>query len=203
MKKELLTPENVKKDLRKILAAQSSRNDDLYLSFLVPISMIAVLVGILFDSVWLGVLIFSLSGYSIYRWILDVRESRAKKKALQSALEKGDFSVSVETFSHVAEETVFEPHTSPRGKAVYTKAVYMFYFVGGSSWRVPLGAKHYDWSLEYSLSREGLLNTSVKGNKFFVIRLRNFFSVSYAYPAKFFELGEELKKHPSPSNPQE
>ena len=110
--------------------------------------------------------IFSLSGHQIYLWILDVRERRAKKKALLSALDRGDVSVSVETFSHMAEETVFEPHTSRHGKAVYTKTICMFYFEGGSSWRVPAVGRHYDWSAEYSLSREGLLNTSVKGNEF-------------------------------------
>ena len=84
------------------------------------------------------------------------------------------------------------------GKRTYsTKEAIFFHFEGGSTWRVPSFpkfVKHYEWSREFSLSSEGLYNTSLKGNEFYFVAIQGASEVTYIYPCKFFELSEQLKK---------
>jgi hypothetical protein len=68
-----------------------------------------------------------------------------------------------------------------------------FHFTCGTTWRVPMFAKYYDWSPEFYLSFQGLQNIAVKDNEYFYIALKDYPDIAFTYPTKFFTLGEELE----------
>ena len=197
MTKERLTLEGIKKDLSKAASDQMFNKDEWRLSYIIPITMLAIMLGILLNSMLVGLLVFSLTGYQIYRYVIETREYNKQKKALSEDLERGDISISTEIFSHVAEEIVYEPCSRGYGKHRrhhLTKSVTVFYFEGGASWRVIKTCKHYEWSREHYISTSGLKNIAVAGNEFFAVRLQKHPEVSYIYPCKLFELDESLEK---------
>ena len=197
MKKEKITLDNVKSDLARVLYNVRSIRTDMHLPQVLWTAALAVFLGILLNSVIVGVIISLFGLYPIYQYILAERENKEKKDALWSALERGDVSITTEVLSHIANETVYEPHShyTPCHGAHrdLTKTITEFYFEGGGSWRLPDTLEHYDWSKEMHLSNSGLVNTSVEGNEFFVVTLQGYNDVKYIYPCKFFELDESLK----------
>ena len=197
MTKERLTLEGIKKDLSKAASSQMRNKDDWRLSYIIPINMLAIMLGILLNSMLVGLLISSLSGYHIYRYVAETREYNKQKKALSEDLERGDISISTEILSHVAEETIYEPQSRywwGRLRHHMTKTITVFYFEGGASWRVIKTCKHYGWSREHYISTVGLKNIAVAGNEFFAVRLQKHPEVSYIYPCKLFELDASLEK---------
>ena len=62
----------------------------------------------------------------------------------------------------------------------------VFYFENGK-WRIPETGTLYAWSKEMYISPEGLDNTSVPGNQFYIVRRRGEAEIAYAYNKKFFE----------------
>lgn len=193
MTKETLTLDGIRKDLLKIVSEQMSNKEDWRLSFIAPIALLAIFFGILFKDIFIGLLIFSCSGYQIYRYAKEIADCVKKKKMLSLALARGDISISTETLSHIAEEAVLEPRVVARHRRS-VKFIKVYYFEGGSSWRTILVDKHYSWSREHHITQWGLENISVKGNEFFVVRLQQHQNISYIYPCKLFELDESLKK---------
>ena len=123
---------------------------------------------------------------------MEYKEYKTKKAAILSLIERGKISISTETFSHIANDLVYEPHRVFR-RAWATKMITLYYFNGGSSWRVPLFAKHYEWSKEYFISSQGLKNISIKGDEFYFVSLQAYNDIAYIYPCKNFELDESLK----------
>ena len=195
MKKESLKLENIKKDLQSVAYEKRGNAEEWRFSYIVPFTALAVLVGILFESIPLGLLAFSLAAYQIFLFVRETKKHRDIKKALNGAIERGDISISMEILSHVSEETIYEPHIHTRGGRIdrdVTKDVSVLYFMSGGSWRIPKG-RLYEWSSDYYLSPEGLKNISVQGNEYFYVCLQGYYDVAYAYPGKFFELDESLK----------
>ena len=162
------------------------------MSYIIPIVGLSIFVGVYFKQILLAFLIFAVAAYHIVQYVRDVIEYKAHKKELMSLVDRGDISISIEKFSHIAEETIYEPHTTSRGHTKNYRDVKMFYFESGVSWRMQ-SYWHYEWSKEYYLSAEGLINTSVGGNEFFYITLKGEHDISYIYPCKLFELDEKLK----------
>lgn len=194
MKKEALKLANIKADLKKMADFYMSNRVDFRLTYIVPITMIAVLMAILTKRVWVGLLIFSLSSIEVVRFIRDLRAHRNTMRMISAAIDRGDISISVETLSHIAREVIYEPHTavSYRNQAYLdeTKTVAFFHFEGGGSWRVPSVEVHYPWSQDYYMSQTGLENSSTQGEKFFFICLQGYYDIAYVYPSDRFELGE-------------
>ena len=191
-KKEMLTMAGITEDLRKVAYFKLSRLEDWRMSYIIPIAGLALFVGIYFKKIVIALLIFAVAAYHIVQYIREIIEYRAQKKELMSVVDRGDISISVEKFSHIAEETIYEPHTTSRGHTNNYRDVKMFYFESGVSWRMQ-SYWHYEWSKEYYLSAEGLINTSVGGNEFYYITLKGEHDISYIYPCKLFELDEKLK----------
>ena len=193
MTKEPLRLSNIKGDLMKMADFYRANRTDVRLGFAVPIIMIAVILGVVTKSVWVGLALSTLSYFDIARYIRDMRAYRNTKAQILGAIERGDISVSVETLSHIAEETIYEPYTMSVGGEAHRsnwKTVRMFYFEGGGSWRVPRVEKHYAWSKDYYMSPSGLLNTSTQGEDFFFVCLQGNYDIAYIYPCDRFELGE-------------
>ena len=192
MKKEKLTLEAVKQDLMKMVNFQLSNKTDWRFSYIVPITLLAVMASILLKNVFVGLLIFSIAAYHILRYVIEYREYKQSKLAIISLIDKGEILISNDVFSHIATETVYEPHRVGR-RAHATKTITVYYFNGGSSWRVPNVDKHYAWSKEFYISSKGLENISIAGDEFYFVSLQANHEVAYIYPCKNFELDASLK----------
>ena len=196
MKKETITLDAIKKDLAKAVRVQMSNKSDWRFSYIIPASLLAVTVGVLLKSVWVGLLVSSIAVYHIVLYVLEYKEHKAKHAAVLSLIERGEISISREVLSHVSHETIYEPHgvETRFWKNHATKTVTVYYFNGGVSWRVPRVSTHYAWSRDFHVSGKGLENISIVGDEFFLVSLQKHYDVSYIYPCKNFELGGELQK---------
>lgn len=193
MRKEKLTLDAIKQDLMKIVNFQLSNKTDWRFSHIVPITLLAVVLGVLLKNIFVALLVFSVAAYNIVRYVIEYKEYKTNKNEIISLIEKGTVSIETERLSHIANETVYEPHRVGR-KAVSAKTITVYYFDGGASWRVPNIEKHYSWSEEFYISSKGLENISIAGDEFFFVRLHNNSDVAYIYPCKNFELDASLKK---------
>ncbi len=192
MRKEKLTMENIKKDLSEIISCELSIAEDWRFQYIIPISLLAVVLGILFQSVLVGLAVFTPAAYHIVRFAISAVDNKNKKAALASAVDRGDVSISVKKLSHIAEQTVYEPHLGYR-RARSTREAIFFHFEGGSSWRLHNTYKHYEWSRDFAFSGAGLCNVSIAGDEFYYVVLQKEADVAYVYPCKYFELDSSLE----------
>ena len=187
MKKDILTFDAIKMDFLKILAFRLKNKIIWRFTFFFPFALIAVLLGIKFNDIFVFLAASPPALYNVVRFIIDYVKHRKNKKTVLSFFERGEISISTEVFSHIAVETVYEPHGSGhRGGS--TKSVRVYYFRGGASWRIQEAYMHYSWSKNYCLSTKGLENLSIAGDEFFYIKLQNHPDIAYIYPCKIFEL---------------
>lgn len=193
MKKETLTLSNIQQDLSQVAYEKISNAQDWRFSYIIPVTLIAFFLGIYLKNGWIAFILLPIPVYHIVRYSVASKEYRAQKKAMKELLSRGDISISVEQLSHIAIETIYEPHTRHR-HTHHHKEVSFYYFQSANSWRVPNVGKHYPWSKEYAVSTQGLANISVEGNEFFYISLQGHHDIAYIYPCKFFVLDESLKK---------
>ena len=194
MKKEKLTLEAIKQDLMKVVSFQLSNKTAWRFSYIVPITLLAGMVGALLKNVIVGLLIFSIAAYHIVRYVIEYRAYSQRKNAVISMIEREEISISNEIFSHIATETIYEPHGVGR-RALATKTITVYYFNGGYSWRVPNVDKHYAWSKDFYISSKGLENISIPGDEFYFVSLQSLHEIAYIYPCKNFELDASLKNN--------
>lgn len=191
MKKETLLLPNVTNDLKTVAKFQIKNIGDWRFSYIGSLTLISVVIGVLLQSVWIALLIFSAAAYHIVRYILEYRRYRIEIKAVMSAVDRAvdraDISISTERLSHVATETIYEPHSAGKSTQL-TKNVTYFYFESGSRWRVPRVPEHYKWSRNFHTSRTGLENVSLQGDEFYIISLQGYHDIAYIYPCKYFDL---------------
>ncbi len=192
MNKETLTLDAIKKDLMVTLEQQRLHKTEWRLLYIIPISLLAILFGILFQDVVLGVLIFATCSYQIVCFVRESKEFSKQKRAVLKACKRSEISVSVQKFSHIAEESVYEPHRGNK-QTHSQKIIWVCYFEGGASWRIPNIGTHYTWSKNFYLSTRGMENLATKGSEFFFIRLQEHQEIAYIYPCKLFELDESLQ----------
>ena len=207
MAKETLTHQGIKHDLKKIAEQQISNKADARLTYAIPITLIVIFAVFLTGFNWIvlliSALVFLIALYNYFRFFEDLKAYRYQKKRITEAIDRSDYSISVQKLSHISTETIYEPFVHKRRMfggvhAHSTKEIQMFHFVGGDSWRLPGSAngysfqKHYDWSREFYLSSQGLLNMSVKGNEFYFVSLQGDHEISYIYPCKIFTLDKSL-----------
>ena len=193
MTKEKLTLEAIRKDLMKVTAWKISNKAVWRFSYIIPFTLLAILVGILLRNPWIGILIFSIAAYHIVRYVIEYQEYKAQKRAVTETVERGDISISVEQLSHIAVETIYEPHQiGRRGRS--TKTVKMFYFQSSANWRVPSFDRHYEWSKEFNISTNGLANISISGDDFYYVSLQKHHDIAYISPCKNFDLDSSLMK---------
>ena len=193
MNKETLTMEGIRSDLTKVLHDQVSNKANWRFSYITPVTALAILAGVLTRNAFIGIAVFCIAAYHIVRFIMEYQEYKKKKRAILSAIERGEISISTEIFSHTANEVIYEPHSVGKRSDV-TKTITRYYFNGGASWRVPRCAKHYEWSKEYYISSKGLENISLKGDEFYCVSLQKYHDIAYIYPRKNFELDKSLEK---------
>ena len=193
MKKETLLISHITSDLKTVTNFQMDNIEEWRFSYIIPITLLSVLLGVILKNIWIALLIFSAAAYHIILFIIEHRNYSIKKKAVINAIARADICISTEKLSHIATEMIYEPHTvGTRGRS--TKTVKYYYFESGSRWRVPTVDKHYKWSKDYYISSKGLENISIQGDKFYFVSLQGYHDIAYIYPCKNFELEEELKK---------
>ena len=206
MAKETLTHQGIKHDLMKTAEERIYNKATVRLAIAIPITIIVIFAVFLTGFNWIVLLIsalaFLIALYHYFRFFEDHKAYRSQKKRIMEAIDLSDYSISVQKLSHISTETVYEPYLhqiSFGNRHVHdTKEIRVFHFVGGDSWRLTGEPnrhnyyKHYDWSREFYLSSEGLLNMSVEGNEFYFVSLQGEYEISYIYPCKIFTLDKSL-----------
>lgn len=192
MTKEKITLENIKKDLRLTSSAQHHVKSVSLEAFIIPIVILAVCIGILTRSFWIGLMCFLPCLGFICWYIVESKKHSEKKCAIDQVDGREDISISIEEFSHFSVETVYEPRLSRR-KRDYKDVTYLN-FKSGLRCRLYPGT-YYSWSKTMYLSSKGIKNTSVKGNEFICVSLQGNHDAVCFYPSKFFELDDSLKKY--------
>ena len=158
MEQETLTLANIAKDLNALKPDLNSRVEDRGLAAVGPLLFLIIVFGICLKVVWLTLVLTVISLVLIIDYIIRRRRSKHHEKPLDDSMSRDDISISVEVLSHVAPETIVEPH-SYGGHSYYTKKVLVFHFASGIGWRVPdLISRHYAWSKTHYLSTRGLKN---------------------------------------------
>ena len=132
MKKERLTVASVKSDLIQMLNTIDCNVSDARMSLIVPSAMLAVILGAVLQNIVVGLVIAVFPVYHTVRYIKEVMAISSAKKDIVDGIERGEISVARETLSHIAEETIYEPHSSGRQNGKY-KIIQTFYFQGGAS----------------------------------------------------------------------
>ena len=193
MKKEKITLWAIRQDLLMYAKRQMDVQDDWRMAYIIPITLLAIVLGILLKNIFVGLLIFSIAAYHIVRYVMECKEYNANRNDILSIAERGQFSIATEKLSHIAYETVCEPRYYSNRGLNDIRTITVYHFAGGSSWRVPNVDKHYSWSEEFYLSSKGLDNISLEGDEFFFIRLQNRPDIAYIYPCKLFELDAILR----------
>ena len=199
MQKETLTLRNISQDLGEIADRNISNTENGRFVFIVPTIVLALSVGFAAKNLLIGLLIFAIAAYHIFQYAKEYKKYITKKRALNDALDRADISISVEQFSHIALETIYEPHVRGRygrpQRVDLAKEAKFLYFMSGARWRVPQVDKHYKWSKEYYVSTKGLDNISIPGDEYYYIKLQGPSDIAYVYPCKFFVLDEKLKQN--------
>ena len=190
MVKENLTMENIRRDLQKVAWLNEERVSDSHFNYIIPCTILSLLIGILFELVFVAVVIFSFAAYHIVLFSIECRHVSEIRKEIKKDLERGDISVSVQKLTNIVDETIYEPHAGRRGYH-NTKDIKVFVFASGIRWRVPNIYKHYEWSLNCYMSTQGLENTSVCDDEFYFVMLQGHTNISYVYNTKFFDFNEE------------
>ena len=193
MQKEKLTISNIAKDLKISSAMHGNVQKNARAYYMQSALVLMLGIWIFTESLLLGVATSLFFVYHAVYYIIERKAYWQTKKKIMRNITRGDLSVSVEQFSHMVTETIYEPHSHGRSHHS-TEEVRFIYFTSGGSWRVPEIRKHYAWSREYFLSTKGIDNISLPGDEFFYISIKGDHSIAYVYPCKFFELDENLKK---------
>ena len=185
MHKETLTLASVKRDLMIVLKLQKARKFEWRMTYIIPITAIAIILGVLSRSVVVGTLIFSTCIYQIVQFTKESKAFFAQKRELLATCKRRDISISIQKFSHISEELIYEPHTGAR-QSYSTKLIRVYYFESGASWRLPEIGMHYSWSKKSHLSTKGMEHLATRGSEFFLVRLQSEQDIAYIYPCKLF-----------------
>ena len=186
MTKEILTDEAIRQDVLGNEVKKAKANDKKTLIWVAPIAVAAIAVGINIHVI-LGVLIGLVAIVPIYLYF---KQNKADSDVVFEVEHDCEFVVEIDTLSHIDQQTVYEPHSHYNSlggsKTHLTKSVPVLVF-HNAQWRVPETEKLYAWSKEMYISPEGLQNTALRGDKFYIVRRFGNAEVAYAYNTKFFD----------------
>lgn len=188
MTKEVLTPEHVKEDLLRLIETQKDQAHAVGMVGIgAPVLAVGIVLSLFFGSFFVMIPFLLAFGFVVFHYARKLREKNERRRLLSDGLSRGEYSVTREVLTNAVFETVYEPHKGPGRRMKDTKQVCVLYFESGGSWRIPGFNKHYAWSKEFYISTEGLYNTAVAGNEFYLVSLREDYEIRYAYNAKFFD----------------
>ena len=180
-RKEVLTKENIVKDLLKAENQYGFYKGYNYLAFMISIILFSFVIGIF--NIYLGVVIFLFTVYPLIKFIQETRLSKMRKQAIKN----GDFTISTEKLINIGEESSLETNTLSQRSS---RTVSFLYF-SCQKWKIP--TINYTWSDLYKMSEAGIKNTSLIGNEFYVVTDNSSHEIGCVYNTKFFEATKENK----------
>ncbi len=104
MKKETLLLHHIMQDLKIVARFQMSNTADWRFSFIVPVTLLSVIFGWLFENIWIGLFIFSVAAYHIVRYVVECKEYYVSPKGLENISIEGDefYYISLQGYPDVA-----------------------------------------------------------------------------------------------------
>ena len=189
VQKEVLTKDDIISDLLLWEAYVHSNKTEIHYAYIIlPIlfgSLFAALTGI----IYLALIFLVLPIYHLYLLIKKIRNTRMRRARILNS----DISIKTDVLERITTEQIYEPRYS-FGRTRHNMRTVTYFYFSMRKWRVPNVMTHYDWSPNFYLSTEGLINTSVEGNEFYLVSIKDEYEVGYAYNKKFFELSKDLKQ---------
>ena len=186
MKKDIITDEIIRSDMKGELARNGTRRAKILL-------LCAVAYALAVAALYLGYTedprMYFVGGIEIlFSTILTA--SMIRKSVIYSKQKKRldvcDISVSETKLT-----SVYEDMRRVGGRFGRYEAIFHFCFAAGE-WCLT-NTMLYKWSKEYHISVDGLENISLEGDDFYAVIDNETQTVVYAYPKKFFEY-EKMKK---------
>lgn len=176
MQKEKLTAEHIVADLDRYAERNFTAQDDRPFWGMMASATLAILCGILLRP-WVAIPFAVLAvGFLVWQLCIHRRYKKARK-----AIRARGFTVSSAVLTGITEETAEE--IGIVGKRHLVPARFLYF--GGEKYRIY--GEHYPWSKDFHLSVNGMLNTSVIGDEFWVARDRETEEIGAVYNKKFFD----------------
>ena len=173
MQKELLTQEHIAEDLCRNERLRYDRSQFFFTSG-VFCATFALLFSLALNA-WFGLVfglpaavLFGLEGWKYLQY-----------RKLRKAIREGQYTVTSEILTACNEEDVRSSNTPRRREPQY-----VLYF-GGEGYCVI--NENYPWSRSFKLSYDGMVNTSVVGDEFWVARATETEEIGAVYNKKFFD----------------
>lgn len=177
MTKEILTKDNIQKDVLAYVKRITGNKDSYYFGGIVLSTALVLLIATL--DRWKIAFVFAiLPVFCLLQYIPIWRASRAER----GAASRGDFTVTKANLSHIAEEIIHEPRFA--GKHVHTTRVVRFLYFPCGQWRIQ--PRNYTWSKDFYMSGQGVENTSLIGDEFYIAISNNTQEICAVYNTKFF-----------------
>lgn len=168
--KEVLTNEIILNDLKHNLKCHVTTSNEK--THLIIISIILIIITYMFLIIKPQYALLLLLIPVCYFIIINNLQSKKIK-----SLSVKDFSVTTNKLVDIREEAA----TTGRRCSTQIKC----YFESGAEWEVPY--RNYTWSKVYCLSDNGVENTSLVGDTFYIVQLYESNQTIIAYNTKFFD----------------
>ncbi len=191
MKKEVLTSKNIEQNViafkKKQLKVRYSALQMLIAALFV--SVLLIIFAFKFIHWIVGLVSLLLPVVAVAVFLPRIRAEKLYKTTVTC----GEYTVIKDTLVNVDKETVVEPNPHRginiyigrrRRNHLYINEVAFLYF-SSRKWRIPY--RCYEWSSLYNMSRDGISNTSIIGDEFYLVILNDTQEICVAYNAKFFE----------------
>ena len=173
-KKDLLTAEHIMSDL---LSEEKDRFIDSATWIPVvtlPAGGVISIFGVILRSsligIFLAVVVLCMAGV----WFGYYRRSRKRRKMVAD----GNYTVTTEKLCNVMED-------ADRDDLLTRSRCVWYLFFPSMKWKIPMF--NFGWSERYHMSCEGVVNTSIIDDEFYVVLFNDTYEIGYAYPKKFFE----------------
>ena len=172
-KKDLLTDANIKSDLLKVEKNNFSGITVLYTTLIVALVLLAALLSIF--HLYIGMIAAVAPLCTLIVYLYKCRCTLMRRKMI----EHGGYTVTVEKLCNVLDEEDTE-----RNIRMNRSGTAWYLYFPSQKWYIP--SRNYLWSKRYHMSCEGVVNTSIVDDEFYVVLFNDTYDVGYAYPAKFF-----------------
>lgn len=192
VQKDIIKRENIIEDMIKYENEYRSIYWEWRLAYIIPYLTFAIALISLGIYLEKGTLFFIAAGvcvlvaaFHIFQLVTKLLYSNKIIKAIKNC----EFTVMIEKLSNISKETLYEPHYGrvAGNSRVRTTSEATFLWFGPLKWRIFGSINHYAWSKEFYLSGEGVFNTSVEGNEFFVVTNNFNNQIGVVYNTKFFD----------------
>ena len=192
MKKEVLTLSNIRQDLSRFPRFYRYYSIEWRYIFFLLITPVAVLIGMVFKSLWAGLLVFTAAAYHIVRFVMACIHCAQQTRLIENACERSELSISVQRLRRIATEKIYEPHLATGIHKIHFFKKVCFFEFDSLRWRVPDDFRHYEWSDEFCVGPGVLKNAAVPEAEFICVTVKEYPDIAYVYPCQFFTPDKSL-----------